>query len=195
MNKDERKAYMRDYLKIYAVKNRARINEHKAKYRAANRLALRATSAQYVQDNKEKRAATTKKYRQSHPVPRRVLTEQQKERVRERSRERHAENPEKYHTTYHNSRAKRRASEGKHTTAEWLAVKATQDDKCAECDETKPLERDHIIALSLGGSNFISNIQGLCRSCNARKGVRERDNDKTVFGRENRGPIITRRAT
>lgn len=45
MNKDERKAYMRDYLKIYAVKNRARINEHKAKYRAANRLALRATSA------------------------------------------------------------------------------------------------------------------------------------------------------
>ena len=193
MTTEERKVYMREYLKIYAVKNAERIKDYKAKYANKNRAAINARIKQYVKDNKEKRSATTKKYRQSHPAPPRVFTEAQKERIRERSRERHAENPEKYHTTYHNSRAKRRTAEGRHTTAEWLAVKAAQNNECAICHLVLKLERDHITALSLGGSNFISNIQGLCRSCNARKGVRERDNDKTVFGRENRGPVIPRR--
>ena len=193
MTTEERKVYMREYLKVYTVANRARINEHKAKYRAKNQTNLNASSKRYVKANKEKRAATTKKYRQSHPATTRVFTEAQKARIRERSRERHAENPEKYRTTYHNSRAKRRMAEGRHTTKEWLAVKAAQSNECAICHLVCKLERDHIVALSLGGSNFISNIQGLCRSCNARKGVLERDNDKTVFGRENRGPVIPRR--
>jgi len=43
---------------------------------------------------------------------------------------------------------------------------------CQSCGKTEglaQLEIDHIIALSAGGSNDISNLQTLCRSCNQKK--------------------------
>ena len=41
---------------------------------------------------------------------------------------------------------------------------------CAYCDaKGVPLEKDHILALSRGGSNRVSNLTLACRSCNQRK--------------------------
>ena len=56
-----------------------------------------------------------------------------------------------------------------HTQEEWESVKSAQDNKCIRCGELKPLEKDHIISIVKGGSNSISNIQGLCHSCNSSK--------------------------
>lgn len=42
--------------------------------------------------------------------------------------------------------------------------------KCVICRKEGPLEVDHIIPKSKGGTDHILNLQLLCRRCNAKKG-------------------------
>jgi 5-methylcytosine-specific restriction endonuclease McrA len=82
----------------------------------------------------------------------------------------------------HRRRARLLAAEGSFTTQEWLELLARHP-TCPGCGrrwEDIPLPRhmqsvvtrDHVIAVSKGGSNGIENIQPLCYSCNSRKGDR-----------------------
>lgn len=65
--------------------------------------------------------------------------------------------------------AREKGADGKHTLKEWNRLKDKFDNKCVLCKEVKTLTKDHIIPLSLGGNNFIKNIQPLCRNCNSKK--------------------------
>ena len=74
-------------------------------------------------------------------------------------------------------RARLRGAIGTHLSEEWNLLKAMHAYLCACCGNIEPnikLEEDHVVPLSKGGSNSISNIQPLCRSCNASK------HDKTI---------------
>lgn len=74
-----------------------------------------------------------------------------------------------------NRRARLRGAEGRFTSAEWHAMIDYYGGVCVACDEVKPLTRDHVLPLFMGGSNWISNIQPLCLGCNLKKHVKHID--------------------
>jgi len=61
---------------------------------------------------------------------------------------------------------------GSHTLDEWKNLKNEHSNRCVCCgakDDEFKLTADHIIPLTMGGSNWIENIQPLCRQCNGKK--------------------------
>lgn len=79
-------------------------------------------------------------------------------------------------------RARKKGALGEHTIQEWEALKKEFDFRCLCCKKQEPfsdqkfiwLTKDHIVPLKNKGTNYISNIQPLCRRCNSKK------NDKTI---------------
>jgi 5-methylcytosine-specific restriction endonuclease McrA len=72
-------------------------------------------------------------------------------------------------------RAKRRAISdgysGEHFTEEdWSALAELYGGRCLSYGTDEDLSVDHVVPLSLGGSNTIANIQPLCATCNSLKG-------------------------
>lgn len=59
-----------------------------------------------------------------------------------------------------------------YTEDQWQALCAFYNQTCLRCGKQKKLTVDHIVPLSLGGTNSIDNIQPLCKSCNTSKGVK-----------------------
>ena len=61
----------------------------------------------------------------------------------------------------------KKVASGSHTFVEWERLKALYHWTCPHCWKKEPeisLTEDHIIPLSLGGSDDISNLQPLCNS-------------------------------
>jgi len=65
--------------------------------------------------------------------------------------------------------AREKGAVGSHTLEEWNDLKIEFNNKCAFCREEKKLTKDHIIPLSENGTDYIDNIQPLCRNCNSKK--------------------------
>lgn len=70
------------------------------------------------------------------------------------------------------SKARRKGAEGTHTKAEARTLLEQQEYCCANCEANLLLVEphlDHFVPLILGGTNWISNLQWLCATCNLTK--------------------------
>lgn len=71
-------------------------------------------------------------------------------------------------------RIKKYSTQGSHSEEQWMQVLRNQAWCCYYCErEMTELTwtRDHVVPLSNGGSDDISNIVAACRTCNIRKGT------------------------
>jgi len=130
------------------------------KRRDANIEYHRAIGRKAYANNIEKRRTYNRMYHKTH-----------RERMREQVRIR---------------RNRKYQAEGFHTEAEWAMLKASYNYTCLCCGQREPeitLTRDHIIPLTQGGSDWITNIQPLCYICNSSK------NNKSIDYRPNWTPI------
>lgn len=65
--------------------------------------------------------------------------------------------------------------EGSHTESEWRILLEFYGNRCLACNSKENLSRDHVVPLSKGGTDYIENIQSLCKSCNSKKKDKEID--------------------
>lgn len=125
---------------------------------------------------REERLARNRAYRSRHLA-----------RIRGHERRRYLLNPERRRKNnrasyardregYAHRTAKRRSALNgavkHHTRAEWSAKLAAYDFRCGYCGSLEKLARDHIVPLSRGGSDEISNIVPACKPCNSSKHAR-----------------------
>lgn len=135
---------------VAAHKNRNMIGENNPCWRGGLTKDLRAYKSEWEKRNRSKVNQWNKSWRQR--------------------------NPEKFSVLSKRGEYKRRAlilnAIGNYSHKEWEDLKRRYDFECLACHRKEPeiiLTVDHIIPLSQGGSNYIENIQPLCRSCNCRK--------------------------
>lgn len=78
-------------------------------------------------------------------------------------------NPDKIYASVERRRTKIAKADGDFSAKEWRDLKSLFGNICLWCGQRKPLTVDHVVPLSKGGTNWISNIQPLCKSCNSKK--------------------------
>ncbi|TMB59103.1 MAG: HNH endonuclease [Chloroflexi bacterium] len=133
----------------------------------------RAYGREWMKRNPEKARAAMRRWRAAHP-------DEHKAERRAYYR-RHRESELAKNLAYHRAhREVRKASDSRRrvwklgggpsfTAAEWLQLVVRYGGRCAYRGEEGPLQADHRIPLSRGGSNGIDNILPACRRCNAEK--------------------------
>jgi 5-methylcytosine-specific restriction endonuclease McrA len=119
--------------------------------------------------NKRWQAANPQKHREAAARWRAANREKVREASRKYNHHWRAANPEKELARCSRRRARKFGADGSHTIEEWKWLCELLGNRCVRCRNKTKLEKDHIIALINGGSDFIFNIQPLCKPCNASK--------------------------
>ena len=141
------------------------IRIYQARWNSNNPEKIRALQRKWRINNKERRILRDRAWRAANP-----------DKIKQQRSAYAAANRDKLCIKEHNRRAKKLAG-GIHTAEEIKALASKQHFRCANPNCRTSIKRhrhiDHIIPLSRGGLNSISNIQLLCPSCNLRKSAKD----------------------
>jgi len=142
-------------------KNPEKYREERRQYYWKHPEKGRAATRAWVARNHDHVLEREAKYREEHP-----------DQIRQTIWKHYERNTLDYILRANDNRARRLAAPGHFTKREWNVLVRSHGHKCARCRKSRKLTVDHIVPLSKGGSNWISNIQPLCKSCNSAKGAR-----------------------
>jgi 5-methylcytosine-specific restriction endonuclease McrA len=131
-------------------------------WREDNIERVKIKSKQWISENRDKINAWCKEYRLENI-----------DRIKKVRKAWRIRNPDRVMENSRNNQSRRRGAQGRHTRIEISDLHKKQKYKCAGCLSSikDKFEVDHIIPISKGGSNWIANIQLLCRTCNRDKGA------------------------
>ena len=179
--KDCRKAKSRDYCAVHSEENKARCRAYQA--------AHREEQAAYRAAHHEERATKTKAWWKAHPdyaAAHYVAHHEEKaaygaayyaahrEETNIRGRTYYAAHPELFIAYSRNRRARESGADGTHDAEDVKAQYDRQKGKCFYCHKKvgDKYHVDHVVPLTLGGSNGPENLVVSCPKCNKTKGAK-----------------------
>lgn len=133
------------YCETWRLENQDHYRSCVKSYCENNRELLRKKNLEYISTHSEQRKAAKKAWKLA--------------------------NPQKVSTYHRNRKAIKRNAEGSHTASDIQQLLVLQKHKCAVCriSIANGYHVDHVIPLSLGGTNDKGNLQILCPHCNLSK--------------------------
>jgi len=174
------KEYIAEQKKQYYQDNKEHLAEYKKQYYKANKEA-----------NKEQRSEYAKRWYKVNKEQRKQYNEVNKEQRKERAKQYYRTPVGKAASKAgrQNRRARKLNNGGKHIAKDILALFELQSGVCPYCkirlhkSGNNKYHVDHILPLSKGGSNDISNLQLLCPKCNLSKSAKSPDEFAALFGK------------
>ena len=153
--------------------------EYFKNYRAEHKAEIKAYEAERYKRNRARILARNNKWNAEHKVRIREVTQQwavdNPERRKQIGIEWRKANPEKDKAIWHRRQTKKRQAGGSFSADEWQTLCKHAKHKCLCCGKRRKLEADHVVPVAHGGTSYITNIQPLCRRCNAKKGTKHTD--------------------
>lgn len=122
--------------------------------------------------NPEKKKAAAKRHYGRARLRKKAYRVANKERIAAYLRTRYLANKDRYKAHSRTRKARKQGAEGKHSPADITAIMKAQRNRCAYCRVSLKgviWHVDHITALARGGSNWPSNLQITCKTCNLSK--------------------------
>lgn len=192
---EQHQAELRAYKKAYHAKHQEQLIARSRQWYAEHKRQVSENGKRYREEHAEEKRERDKQYRLEHAEEKRErdrkYKEEHKSELIEQSKQYYAEHRDErlayikqYYQTErgiiakrahaHNRRARKKKASGSHTTEQLYQQLKSQEGKCFYCQVELRYARnswhaDHVVPLSRGGSNDISNIVISCPKCNRKK--------------------------
>lgn len=143
-----------DRAKKYYCNNKTKVSKRRAEHRAKpeNRERARRLAKEWYEANKVRAMSACERWRANNPDKMKFIRD----------------------SANHKRRSRMLNAEGKFNKNDVIAIYERQKSLCAGCSRSIKgrYEIDHVIPLVSGGSNWPSNLQLLCKTCNRSKGAK-----------------------